>query len=121
MTDIDYVAPLDGAVRVDFDYPAAARALDVIRTADGALGDHALYLAAVKEATGEGWAGVHRGEFERAHGLLERSFTGAADGLATLRVTILRAIRSANDEQALHNRRRADEVATAAGLPPPRV
>jgi len=121
MTEIEYVAPVEGAERVEFDHGAAAHAMAVLRFAGDMLGDHAHHTGVVRVATVEQWTGRHRHEFERAHGLLARAGTLALDRLHATRATILRAVRAANEEQAMRNRRQQERSAAAAGLPiPPR-
>jgi hypothetical protein len=119
MTEIEYVAPVEGAEPVDFDHGAAAHAVAVLRFAGDMLGDHAHHAGVVRDATVEHWTGRHRHEFERAHGLLARAGTLALDRLHAARGTVLRAVRAANEEQAVRNRRQQERSAAAAGLPLP--
>jgi hypothetical protein len=119
MTDIEYVAPVEGAVPVDFDHGAAAHAIAVLRSAGDMVGDHAHHTGVVRDATVVHWTGRHRHEFERAHGLLARAGTMALDALHDARGSVLRAVRAANEEQAARNRRQLERSAVAAGLPLP--
>ena len=83
------------------------------------LGDHAHHTGVVRDATVEHWAGRHRHEFERAHGLLARAGTMALDAVNDARASVLRAVRAANEEQAARNRRQQERSAVAVGLPLP--
>jgi hypothetical protein len=119
MTDIELVLAVEGAEPVDFDHGAAAHAITVLRSAGDMLGDHAHHTGVVRDATVEHWAGRHRHEFERAHGLLARAGTMALDAVNDTRASVLRAVRAANEEQAARNRRQQERSGVAVDLPLP--
>jgi hypothetical protein len=109
MADIEIVAPVEGAARVDFDYEAASAALDALGAMGSKLGDQATARQTLAAEVTVDWLGYYRTEFDRAQGLLQSRFSAGAElsGYATF--PIWTAIGDANAAQ-----RQLNDAALAA-------
>ena len=124
MADIVIVQPVDGAARVNFDYGAAAEAIDALDTMIRRLGEQVEGRAGPHDRVIVGWEGHYRQEFERAWELLNLRFTAGVESAAAAQTQIHDAVGRANDQQRRYNqiaeeaRIRAAQQAAAAGATP---
>jgi hypothetical protein len=122
MADIDIVAPVEGARRVDFDYAAASAAIDALETMTGKLSGQAEGRLGPRDTVVVGWQGPFREEFDRAWGLLDARLSTAADAAGSQKGAIYGAIEDANDQQRRYNQiaeeERARRLIEAAGASP---
>jgi hypothetical protein len=96
---------------VAFDYDAAGAALDALSTMSSILNEQATGRQALHDGVITNWAGYFRTEFDRAHGLLQSSFTAGVElsGYATF--PIWEAIAAANQRQREYNAEREEQLA----------
>jgi hypothetical protein len=103
MADFEIVRPIPGARRVTFDYDAASTALDALSTMATKLGDQAAGRQPLYDAVIVNWLGYFRTQFDRAHDLLQSSFTAGAELAGYAAFPIWEAISAANERQRQYN------------------
>ena len=101
--EVDRLAPVDGALAVDFDYTAASAVLGTLRAAATSLGEHAAGLAGAQRAVVVNWQGAHRREFDLAAAVLRRRFVGALAQLQSARRAVVASVDAANARQRSYN------------------
>ncbi len=122
MADFEIVPPVDGAMRVNFDYGAAGDALDALAAMSRKLSEQAEGRVGPRNAVVVQWEGYYRQEFDRAWDLLQGRFTSGTEGAGWAQLQIYTAIGEANDAQRRYNQiaeeARAQENAPARGTGP---
>src|SRR5262245_45830707 len=103
MADFEIVRPIPGARCVTFDYDAASTALDALSTMATKLGDQAEGRQPLYDAVIVNRLGYFRTEFDRAHSLLQSSFTAGAELAGYAAFPIWEAISAANERQRQFN------------------
>jgi hypothetical protein len=111
MADIEIVCPIAGARRVAFDYDAAGAALDALSTMSSTLNEQATGRQTLHDSVVVNWLGYFRTEFDRAHGLLQSSFTAGVELSGYASFPIWEAIAAANQRQRQYNAEREEELA----------
>ncbi len=111
MADIEIVCPIAGARRVAFDYDAAGAALDALSTMSSTLNEQATGRQTLHDSVVVNWLGYFRTEFDRAHGLLQSSFTAGVELSGYASFPIWEAIAAANQRQRQYNAEREEQLA----------
>jgi hypothetical protein len=118
VADIDIVQPVDGAMRVNFDYGAAGALLDQLTAMARRLGDQTDGRRAAHDEVIVNWEGHYRQEFERAYDLLQQRFNSAAEAAGMGQLQVYQAIGDANDAQRRYNQIAEEARARAAANQP---
>ncbi|MGH9117562.1 MAG: hypothetical protein ACRD0A_06705 [Acidimicrobiales bacterium] len=103
MAEIDIVYPVDGAMRVNFDYGAAGEALDALAAMSRKLSEQAEGRRGPRDRVVVNWEGHYRQEFDRAWGLLQARFGSGPESVGWTQLQIYTAIGEANDAQRRYN------------------
>ena len=111
MADIEIVCPIAGARRVAFDYDAARAALDALSSMSSTLNEQATGRQTLHDSVVVSWLGYFRTEFDRAHNLLQLSFTAGVELSGYASFPIWEAIAAANQRQRQYNAEREEQLA----------
>ena len=99
MADFEIVHPVPGARRVNFNYDAAGSALDALSKMGSKLSEQSTGRVTLHDSVIVNWLGYFRTEYDRAHNLLQLTFSAGAEMSGYACLPIWEAIGAANQRQ----------------------